>query len=347
MFDDNVMSQIMAFADLETLASLTAASVQMRNLLSHPSVVSAAIVKGGHASKTVQLMLTSVFEQQTVYLPSPVRLLALCVNRSCEAPNCVRRVNHVRPHFGLLLCWECLCRGNHKLFADDPFFENNRVARQTYRCSAFLRSVPFVDTTGEHCGPVICNIHRFMPTLETVWGTLYPTLTGTYLTQNNPTWTQGKTEEIWDALQRAVDIRANIHRDKWMQMVENRRTKRNRIRSILREILRFVQVKTKFKSEKEWKQLFHINRLPLRAAESVPNFREINVRFSRESKRIRGPVVSFKYMVMKDIMKKVTTSPTRITDADIVSIANRLIKRRQVMVNRSNRSPPFRFRGTH
>lgn len=347
MFDDNVMSQIMAFADLETLAALAAASVQMRNLLTHPSIILAAIVRGGHASKTVQLMLTCVFELQTVYLPSPTRLLTLCVNRTCENPDCVNRVNHVRPHFGLLLCWECLCSGNHKLFADDPFLQANRVARQTYRCSSFLRGAPFVDTAGEHAGPVVCHLHRFLPTMETVWQTLYPHLTGNYLTQNNPTWTPEKTEAVWEALQNGINIRAGIHRGRWIQMVKRRRTKRNRIRFVLKQILYFVQAKTKFKADRSWDKLFQIKRLPVRSLETVPNFVSLNLRFSTESKRIRGPVIAFRYKMMTSIMKQVTNAPAGITDTDIVLIGNLLIKRHQAMLNSLNRKPVFRFRGTH
>ena len=105
---------------------LLAAAICSREVmarLSHETVVRSVLISGGgHGKTTLRSILALVCGQKAfpdswppfretsqgrIWIPSPLRLLRLCLGRTCEMPRCSGKVNHIRPEWGLFACWPC------------------------------------------------------------------------------------------------------------------------------------------------------------------------------------------------------------------------------------------------
>jgi hypothetical protein len=179
------------------------------------------------------------------------------------------------------------------MFTNDPFLEQTIITRQQYGHVSFVRAFPIVDRWGEYCGPVVCHVHRFFPSISL-----------NHLTANNPNWNPVQTDIIWNTLERAIRTRVKIHRTNWQKMVTRRETKRERIRTILASVLLHINIKTKFKEHLRRAEWMSFESHPRISKEQLPSFSNINTGFSVLKNCFKGPVVKFTSKIASKLFKQ-------------------------------------------
>ena len=124
LMNANVMgNHILPLLPPRTLLAAAICSREVMARLSPETVVRSVLISGGeHGKATLRSILELVCGQKAfpdswspyreacegrIWIPSPLRLLRLCLGRTCEMPRCSQKVNHVRPEWGLFACWSC------------------------------------------------------------------------------------------------------------------------------------------------------------------------------------------------------------------------------------------------
>ena len=124
LMNPNVMGDhMLPLLPPRTLLAAAICSREVMARLSHETVVRSVLISGGgHGKTTLRSILALVCGQKAfpdswppfretsqgrIWIPSPLRLLRLCLGRTCEMPRCSGKVNHIRPEWGLFACWPC------------------------------------------------------------------------------------------------------------------------------------------------------------------------------------------------------------------------------------------------
>jgi len=103
--DMDALGIVMEFLAPKELYNLAFSSNLLLEKLTTRMVVRSAMISGGHARTTMN-ELYPLMKAGSIHSPSPARLLRLVNGKKCEA--CHReKVNHVRPGYGVFICWDC------------------------------------------------------------------------------------------------------------------------------------------------------------------------------------------------------------------------------------------------
>lgn len=160
----DVLTVVMSFVSPRQLLNLSQTCRPLHDAVTTELVVKSAMIYGGHAIKTME-ELYPLFQKQSIYVPSPNRLLSLANGKRCE--HClISKVNHVRPNYGLFLCWHCLTTHFTRAWRRvvrtteilDPIIHHDRTAGSVYSFKKYLMSEHF-KTGGkkdELNGPIVC-----------------------------------------------------------------------------------------------------------------------------------------------------------------------------------------------
>ncbi|KAJ3073182.1 hypothetical protein HDU98_002058, partial [Podochytrium sp. JEL0797] len=136
-----------------------------------------------HANKTGKksvLILLDLCKEGKIHPPSPLRILRIALGKRCENKNrfimtlsgprredkpCLEKVLHVRPDYGLHLCFECLKRSteevNHKRKRDqmawprEVLLHDRSAIGGRHLNTQYILDRTFIDSTGELCGPLV------------------------------------------------------------------------------------------------------------------------------------------------------------------------------------------------
>jgi hypothetical protein len=170
---DNVIGDalelVMAYLAPKELFRLTFTCKALQKRVTTKMVVRSAMIHGGNPKQNI-LELYPLMKDQSIHVPSPVRLLRLVNGKKCEKKNCRAKVKHVRPGTGVFLCWDCLTRkktGFTKAFDTkwvryrmnsryEEIFSHPRVgASRRYGTKYYLWNRPFMSSDGAMCGPLV------------------------------------------------------------------------------------------------------------------------------------------------------------------------------------------------
>lgn len=154
----DVLSQVVDFLDLRSLYKFAVASKSCMEILQPYHVVRAALYRGGHAKTNLERILC-LLRSKKILVPSPMRLLRLCVGKYCE--HCQdRRVNYVSKYFGVFFCKDCLERGGfvRLLRRNDCSLHSNLshlyvIPEGFYGIQIWAK--PYRDNLGNRCGPLL------------------------------------------------------------------------------------------------------------------------------------------------------------------------------------------------
>ena len=97
---------VMAFLHPRDLLHTAFTCKSLRDMVSTSMVIKSALVHGGHAKSTMEVLFT-LTSKHAMHIPSPLRLLRLVNGKVCEF--CLNdKVNHARPGIGVFACWACV-----------------------------------------------------------------------------------------------------------------------------------------------------------------------------------------------------------------------------------------------
>lgn len=97
---------VMAFLHPRDLLHTAFTCKSLRDMVSTSMVIKSALVHGGHAKSTMEVLYALTFVY-AIHIPSPLRLLRLVNGKVCEF--CLNgKVNHARPGIGVFACWACV-----------------------------------------------------------------------------------------------------------------------------------------------------------------------------------------------------------------------------------------------
>ena len=168
---EDALFHAMAYLHPRDLYNMAFTCTSLRDQISTPLVVRSAMIHGGHTGSTINHLLP-LMEKGKIHIPSPLRLLRLVNGKKCEFCNC-RKVNHVRPGYGVFACWFCTTeRGltrvlNTKLVRYnrnrkyDAMFNHERVGLTPYGSKYYVWNVrrTSVGSSGEAIGPLVTFRH--------------------------------------------------------------------------------------------------------------------------------------------------------------------------------------------
>lgn len=160
VLNSDIVSHIASFLDLKSLYNFTISSHQCLAILRPDHIVRAALYQGGHAKTNLERILAMIRgpRRGSILVPSPLRMLRLCIGRHCELCR-KKRVNFVSQHFGVFFCKGCLDKEGYvaTLRRFDPLY--SQVAH-LYVIPEGCHTIkvwaqPYIDGTGEQCGPLL------------------------------------------------------------------------------------------------------------------------------------------------------------------------------------------------
>jgi len=132
--------------------------------VTHEHVVRSAVISGGNSLSTMKEMV-KLLKDNTILVPSPLRLLRLTNGLTCERGdlcqhrkngNKPKKVNFIRPGYGVFVCWNCLTNDiTAELKIGNAMLENPRILRATYGRRYYLFAEPFYDTSGERASAIV------------------------------------------------------------------------------------------------------------------------------------------------------------------------------------------------
>jgi len=152
----DVLSYIVAFLDVKSLYKFTMTSKTCFEMLRPNQVVRAALYRGGHSKTNIERIMDLV-RKKKILVPSPIRMLRICIGRTCERCQ-TKRVNFVSKHFGVFFCKDCLENGGYvKMLRryDSSFYPHVSHLYVIPEGSHGLRvwAKPYYKNDGTRCGP--------------------------------------------------------------------------------------------------------------------------------------------------------------------------------------------------
>ena len=163
--DEDALGVVMEFLAPKELYRLAFTSKSLLQRVTTRMVVRSAMMSGGNAAKTIN-ELHPLMKAGSISLPSPARLLRLVNGKTCEQACCMAKVNHVRPGYGVFLCWECTTQWYTKAFKTtwvrvgrNPRYgqvlKHERVTALKYGKNYYTWNRRLRKKDGEECGPLV------------------------------------------------------------------------------------------------------------------------------------------------------------------------------------------------
>ncbi|KAI9352078.1 hypothetical protein BDR26DRAFT_914464 [Obelidium mucronatum] len=163
--NSDVLGALAHFVGPRELLRLACTCRAGKTWVTHAAVVAAVLFRGGKSARKTLALLRPLLAAAAVFVPSPLRVLRLCVALRCENAACREKVLHIRPDFGLHLCFACLkaltADVSHKRKRDLLLFPKHIVLhpRAAIGCRQqaihYILINTFVDASGEKCGPLL------------------------------------------------------------------------------------------------------------------------------------------------------------------------------------------------
>lgn len=125
-------------------------------LLTHESVGRAIYIAGTSREMQVLSLLVRDVDDMHVLLPSPLRLLQLCLARTCEAcsQSHVGKFAHHMYRDGVSLCRRCYQARQSSNFDNEYVPEVSKLIMQNVKHEDYLWQDPYFSSSGQRCGPV-------------------------------------------------------------------------------------------------------------------------------------------------------------------------------------------------
>jgi hypothetical protein len=163
--NEDALGLVMQFLSPRDLLRLAFTCNALQQKLSTTLVVRSALMSGGNGAATIK-ELYPLMKSKSIHPPSPQRLLRLVNGKLCE--HCLsRKVNHIRPHYGVLVCWDCLTenlttmlrqtsRDFKKLPGYRTITEYERVVANRYGTKLYCWANPLTSRHGQvKIGPLV------------------------------------------------------------------------------------------------------------------------------------------------------------------------------------------------
>lgn len=169
--DDFCLSLVLSMiGNARDLFRLAFCSKRLVSVVEHEHVVRAAILSGDKKVRAAVRDVVSLAHERKIFAPSPIRLLRFVNGKTCEGrskhgmPRGCRCRNQGEAKFGVFFCRDCFmlqhCMGLR------PAMTTVRENHEFLSCSPRVLSIksygrhmvwarPFVDDSGEACGPII------------------------------------------------------------------------------------------------------------------------------------------------------------------------------------------------
>eukprot|EP00957_Ditylum_brightwellii_P203513 15334953-Ditylum_brightwellii.AAC.1 len=117
MLCEDVLIHVTSFLPPRDLLRISTTCTALRNSITIPLVVKSAMIKGGHARRTMD-ELYALHKRGSIHPTSPLRLLRLANGKRCEF--CfIKRANFVKPGYGVFCCSACCTIGDGNNAKDD------------------------------------------------------------------------------------------------------------------------------------------------------------------------------------------------------------------------------------
>ena len=107
--NEDAFSLVMEFLSPRELFNTAFTCKGLRSKITTRVVVRSALIHGGYAKQIIE-ELHVLMSKESLFVPSPCRLLRLVNGKRCEFCS-KNRVNHVHPGLGVFACWDCVTRG--------------------------------------------------------------------------------------------------------------------------------------------------------------------------------------------------------------------------------------------
>uniref|UniRef100_A0A0G4F445 F-box domain-containing protein n=1 Tax=Chromera velia CCMP2878 TaxID=1169474 RepID=A0A0G4F445_9ALVE len=131
-FPQELVVECFQFLEPRELLRVVSTSKELQSRLTHEQVIRSIMLRGTgvYARQSLHLLCDGL-QDRTLFVPSPLRLLRIANGRRCEVAGCTNTVQHLRPTFGLFICW------NHNLDLTDTIDLKSRESAR--RWSEVLR----------------------------------------------------------------------------------------------------------------------------------------------------------------------------------------------------------------
>lgn len=160
----DALSLVMEFLSPKQLYNMAFTCRTLRNLVTTKMVLQSALIAGGHAETTV-MELHKLLSNQSMHVPSPLRLLRLVNGKRCEFCN-QNNVKFARPSLGIFACWDCTTQSLTRVFNKtwkryslekqkyDEVLDHPRIATNDCGSKIYMLSRRLTLQNGERVGPL-------------------------------------------------------------------------------------------------------------------------------------------------------------------------------------------------
>mmetsp|Transcript_40037 Transcript_40037/g.96605 ORF Transcript_40037/g.96605 Transcript_40037/m.96605 type:complete len:490 (+) Transcript_40037:1330-2799(+) len=151
----DIVAIIVSFLHVRELLPFVCASKQLRSLLTYEQVIRATLLHGGYYPQLSLSRIVSSVRLNTIWIPSPLRLLRVVLGKRCE--RCNVKVSNVRETFCVFFCENCTIQPTQLFQSQMPYINAPRVeywCRKGYYGS-YLISSPLKDRCGNRIGPLV------------------------------------------------------------------------------------------------------------------------------------------------------------------------------------------------
>ncbi|ORY38395.1 hypothetical protein BCR33DRAFT_769203 [Rhizoclosmatium globosum] len=166
-FNADVILHLARYLHPRELLLLSTSCSLLKNLIKYDAVLQSILFHASKSGKKSVNIVIGLLKQGRIHPPSPLRLLRIANGKRCEKKGCSDRVLHVRPDYGLHVCFQCLqlstIEVSHKRKRDQlawpiELLEHERTTiggRETI--SKYVLDKTFVAVCGEKAGPLVTN----------------------------------------------------------------------------------------------------------------------------------------------------------------------------------------------
>jgi hypothetical protein len=157
--NEDALRVVMEFLAPKELKRMAFTCKALRDTITTKLVMCSALMHGGHAGATVEILYW-LMKYQQIHVPSALRLLRLGNGKICESC-CSKRVITVRPAYGVFFCQRCLTERflSSSKISDNPCMEeivdHPCVAGRYQRNSKSILWARPSERNGEKCGPLV------------------------------------------------------------------------------------------------------------------------------------------------------------------------------------------------
>ena len=156
LLEGDIGSAIFGFLDVKELKKVVFSSKSMMQKLSYEHVIRSGMLHGRYSKTTIERIVENL---DSIYIPSPIRLLCLVNGKFCERCG-TKKVNHTFGQFGVFMCYSnlgqtCMDEMLETVGHCSEPYRLRGVPRHVLSKTWFLWKAPWLNAGNEPCGPLI------------------------------------------------------------------------------------------------------------------------------------------------------------------------------------------------